>query len=258
MRVALILLTWKRVAHLPASLALLAQQSDQDFAAYVLNNNPDAREAVDRAVAGCPRPVEVVHWPHNGGVMARHELAGALKDQYDYFLFIDDDLLFTHQFVRTLKAEAAPDEIVGWWAWSIGLRYWNRHRVAPGAAAGYVGGGATIVPAALYDERFFAIPDHFRDLDDLWMSAQFQARGGRLRASRAHACMEIHDDHALVNRVAVMKNRFCAELRGAYGYPRVSLRAEMGYWSEKLRAIARTGPVAYFRPARRALSPARR
>jgi glycosyltransferase involved in cell wall biosynthesis len=174
---AIVMCTWQRLAKLPQTLDLLAQQTDQNFTFYIWNNNVEIASDVERYVTQATLPVNVRHSEANIGGFGRFYYAHELRTQgYPYVIFIDDDQIFDTDMVKNFRTEACPDIFTGWWAWHFVAHgsYWLRRRVKrTGEAAHYVGTCGMIMDTTLFEhEDFFTdCPEKYRlGIEDLWLS----------------------------------------------------------------------------------------
>lgn len=222
-RVAVILLTWKRIQNLSSTLLYLSHQDLACFDTYLWNNNPSASSEVDSVVSLASIDVHVIHSSSNEGCIARHRLAFSLRQTYTHFVFIDDDQQFESDCLATLLSESNYNTLVGWWAWNLGSKYWIRKRVKPGQSANYLGCGMTIIPSSFYEPDFFDVPCQYMSLDDLWCSVYAGIKGYQLRASKVKVTMNGDDDSALYLPLYDLKQEFAEWARQRYGLPKVNL-----------------------------------
>jgi hypothetical protein len=173
-RTPVIMAVWKRVARLPRTLELLADQ-DAPATLYVWNNNRREAGSVDRVLRGSPIPAQSFHCPRNIGCFGRFYLARELAGVHDAVLFIDDDQEFGRTMVADQLASLEPQSLAGWWAFTYrpgAQTYAERDRVEePLAPADYVGVGGMVAEASVFtDPGLFRCPRRYWFVDDIWLS----------------------------------------------------------------------------------------
>lgn len=203
---------WNRPSRLAETLAML---DAQDYPAGVRlclwnNNRRDHRGYVTalaeyQAKGGSTR-VDLVKSPFNLGSMARFYWARKLA-QSGYsgpVIVIDDDENIETTFVSTAIALYKPDVVAAWWAFFIGVSYWERGYAEVGGQVDHIGPGGMVCTAELFldDEFFELLPDRFWLMDDIWMSHFAKTRGYTLAKLPVDITMvmeETNQYHSLVS-----------------------------------------------------------
>jgi hypothetical protein len=173
-RVPIVMCTWKRIARLPRTLEMLAEQ-DTPATLHVWNNNRREAERLDALLARSPIPAQSIHCSRNIGCFGRFYLARDLAHAHDAILFIDDDQDFGRSMVADQLASFTSSSLAGWWAFTYrpGARsHGERVRVeTPLQHADYVGVGGMVADASIFTEpELFRCPRRYWFVDDIWLS----------------------------------------------------------------------------------------
>lgn len=203
---------WNRPSRLTETLAML---DAQDFPAgvrlYLWNNKRSAHRQYLSVLAqyeasGGSTLVDLVKSPFNLGSMARFYWARKLA-QTGYtgpVIVIDDDEDFETSFVSTAVAHYRPDMVTAWWAFFIGVSYWERGYAVVGGPVDHIGPGGMVCSAELFlnDEFFRLLPDRFWLMDDIWLSHFARTRGyglAKLPVDITMVMEETNQYHSLVS-----------------------------------------------------------
>lgn len=173
LKFAVIMCTYKRIALIPYTLKLLNQQSDTDFDLIIWNNNQEVKDFSSiYGQTDYNYNIKVINYQQNIGGIGRFYAANQHTDQYDYFIFIDDDQQFDQKLVETFKQEAAEKTVTGWWAWKILDNYHTRVPLQLQEDGDYIGTGGMVVPSGVFreEELFKLIPTKYLFIEDLWLS----------------------------------------------------------------------------------------
>lgn len=172
-KVAVIMCTFRRLDILPKTLDLLKNQTDTDFDLYIWNNNQEVRDLQPlNAKNHYPFRIECHHSSYNTGGIGRFYQCQKISDEYEYAIFIDDDQRFDPFLIETLKKEAKPKVISGWWAYKIWGNYNQRTRCHSRQEADYIGTGGMVCPMEIFKNEglFRDIPEEYIFIEDLWLS----------------------------------------------------------------------------------------
>jgi len=168
--------TYKRLDLLPKTLQMLESQIDKGFDLYIWNNNQKIKD-LDSMIntnpqVKCSFQIMYHNSPENVGGIGRFYYTKTICDKYGFVIFIDDDQIFDKHFILTLREEAKPNVLSGWWAYRILGNYNQRERSLPYQEADYVGTGGMICPTQIFgDPRLYEeIPKKFIFIEDLWLS----------------------------------------------------------------------------------------
>ncbi|WP_165065979.1 glycosyltransferase family 2 protein [Marisediminicola senii] len=204
---------WNRPARLRETLALL---DAQDYAGgvrlYLWNNkrrdHPLYLRALREYVAdGGTTRVELVKSPFNLGSIARFYWARklALAGYTGPVIVIDDDENFDETFVSTAIAHYRPEAVTAWWAFFIGVSYWERGYSVVGGQVDHIGPGGMVCAASIFldDEFFTQLPDRFWLMDDIWLSHYAKTRGLTLAKLPVEITMVLEETNQYHSMVAV-------------------------------------------------------
>ena len=112
MKLAAIILSYKRPTNIPLVISSLLEDGMKPRDIYVFNNNPDISLEIKEA--------NVINSEKNLGCRVRHALALALD--YTHFLFIDDDLAIKPGTIDGFKkySEIFPEAVLGYFGSILG------------------------------------------------------------------------------------------------------------------------------------------
>ena len=179
LKLAVLLLTWKRPDLLDKALETLAMQTYGDFTLFISNANKEITEIVDQKVAKYQgkMEIEVIHTSNDRKGFRRFDLSKKLHAEgYDVMMFIDDDVRFSARYVEVAMSQYEPESYKSWWAWRLnGKPYKNpedRTRVQSlNERVDYCGTGVSIMDISIFSHE--ALFDHPKDalhIEDLWLS----------------------------------------------------------------------------------------
>lgn len=191
--VAVVTCVWKRPERLRYTLDMLACQSEP-VDVLLINNNAELEELVDRHVENTDADIRVWHNGENRGPYARLEVMHECRDEYEWFVWVDDDLRFGCRLVEQWMLQRVSDTLMGWKGFNFAGHYWERAQVTAGELCDYLLGSNVLVPArAMRDDGVLDLPREYRlCCDDLWLS--FYAShvlGMPLRAGKADVSINI-------------------------------------------------------------------
>lgn len=196
-KIAVVLLTWKRMNHITGILDNLAAQTYKDFDVVISNGNMVNKyinlvEAKGRAFDG-KLNVFVRHDGNEFFAFRRLFVGRALAEAgYDIVFFLDDDVNVPSNYVEKCLNQYEPKTYQSGFAWKLfngGENYYSdRERVWDREArVQYCGTGVSMIDAKLFleDNLIFKAPLGALKIEDLWMSFYvdhiLRKRGWRLR-----------------------------------------------------------------------------
>lgn len=176
-RVAIILLSWKRPESLIELVSQLHSQTYQDFDTYVSNSSEDLDHIamLDLALKNQDRTY-LVHEDNQYSCFRRFNIARSLASDYDIFIFLDDDVKISNNFVKDSIAQYSPKTYFSWYVWQFlkgGQEYHKRIRVRDHYTDIHYGGpGISMVDSELFEqpEFFNVVGKQAYEIDDLWIS----------------------------------------------------------------------------------------
>ena len=179
LKVAVLLLTWKRPELLKKALETLAIQTYSNFTLFISNANDEIVDRVNSEVKPFEDKMEinVIHASNERKGFRRFDLSKELhKEGYDTILFIDDDVRFSARHVEIALSQYEPNSYKSWWAWRLNGKPYkepeDRTRVeAKGERVDYCGTGVSIVDISIFShEELFNHPPDGLHIEDLWLS----------------------------------------------------------------------------------------
>jgi len=179
LKVAVLLLTWKRPELLKKALETLAIQTYSNFTLFISNANTEIVDRVNSEVQPFTdkMDINVIHTSNERKGFRRFDLSKELhKEGYDTILFIDDDVLFSARHVEIALSQYEPNSYKSWWAWRLNGKPYkrpeDRTRVeSKGERVDYCGTGVSIVDISIFShEELFDHPPDGLHIEDLWLS----------------------------------------------------------------------------------------
>lgn len=182
MKVAVVLLTWKRPESLKRTLNRLLKQSYNDFDVYVSNGNleEDVISLVEKSCKDCELRGLRVKLSHDGNELftfRRFTVGRNLANQgYEVILYLDDDVFFNTRYIEMCLAQYKPKTYSSGYAWSFyhgGSSYYkHRTRVWNNKTKiHYCGTGYSMIDASIFlEDDLFNPPEGAQKIEDLWLS----------------------------------------------------------------------------------------
>lgn len=176
MKIGLILVTHSRPELLRKQMRMLQAQTRQDFDLIVTHGNPDNWKQIRQTVKQY-RPGSTLRLDGNELYSFRRiVVANELANNYDVYLFLDDDVTIPANYVQQCVQQFEPGTYKSWWAWKLNGKPYqkleDRTRITqPGIKVPYGGTGVAMVDAKLCTlPELFAYPEHAPRMEDLWFS----------------------------------------------------------------------------------------
>jgi GT2 family glycosyltransferase len=111
-KVAIVMLTWKRLDSLPKSLEMLSGQTNKDFDLYISNSNPDETLTVEKMVEPFKEKINITLTHDSNEMYSFRRLhigrTLALKG-FDVVLFLDDDVAIPTNYVEQCLSYFEPN-----------------------------------------------------------------------------------------------------------------------------------------------------
>jgi glycosyltransferase involved in cell wall biosynthesis len=178
-KIAIVMLTWKRLDSLPKSLEMLSNQTSKWFDLYVSNSNLDEASTVEKMVEPFKEKLSITLTHDSNEMYSFRRLhigrKLALKG-FDAVLFLDDDVVIPTNYVEQCISYFEPKSYKSAYAWQFlnnGQNYYRgRVRItSPESKVHYCGTAVSIVDAKIFlnDDLLFASKDAYQ-IEDLWMS----------------------------------------------------------------------------------------
>lgn len=189
-KVAIIILTWKRISALKHTLKELNNQTYKDFTVYITNGNLNEKQkGVVEKHANFFKDTMKIRLSHDGnGWMSfrRYLIAQKLaKEGFDIIMWLDDDINIPRTYVETCLSHYEPQTYKSGFAWYFeqnGRDYYKkRKRVNDNKTIiHYCGSGVSMADASIFlDEAIFDnLPDEAINIEDLWFSYYVHTKPG--------------------------------------------------------------------------------
>jgi glycosyltransferase involved in cell wall biosynthesis len=189
-KVAIILLTWKRISGLKHTLKALNDQTNKDFTLYISNGNDDEKQkAVVEKHANFFKDTMKIRLSHDGNnwLSFRRMLIGQklAKEGFDIIMFLDDDIEIPPTYVETCLSHYEPKTYKSGFAWQFthhGQDYYKkRKRIANHTdRVHYNGTAVSMMDASIFldDALVKDFPAEALYIEDLWLSYYVDTKPG--------------------------------------------------------------------------------
>lgn len=218
-KVAIVMLTWKRVHSLHKTLEELDSQTFKDFKFIISNSNEAESEAVESIVRRFKGGLDVtIRQDSNEDFSFRRMYIGRqLAEQgYEVIMFLDDDVSIPEDYVRRALAQYEPKTFKSYYAWRFWIpkpqnyykertrKYDNSEKIH------YCGTGASMIDATFFleDGLVSKAPREAYKIEDLWMSyyADHVLNWKLKYLNMSDVEIGGRDDHALHRQI--LKNKY--------------------------------------------------
>jgi len=182
MKVAVVLLVWKRYGRLRRTLNMLLRQTYREFDTYVSNGNLNENivgltETICEDYKKRGLDVNLSHDGNEIFTFRRFTIGKKLAEAgYDIVMYIDDDVAFNTQYIENSLAQYEPETYSSGYAWSFyrkGSNYYkHRTRVWDNKTKiHYCGTGMSMIDASIFlQDGLFNAPEGAKKIEDLWLS----------------------------------------------------------------------------------------
>lgn len=169
--ITIISCVWNRPEKLKSFLQKLTKQTNQNFCLYLINNNKNLKDFVNNTLLNTHYIFDLtcIHNEINSGPFSRIQLMTQIKNEHDYFLFIDDDAIFDETLIEQWERQLEPNKIKGWNGFNFTGNYWQRVTVAAYDTCEYLWGSNLLIPAKLITQDMLHLPEIYWHCDDLWL-----------------------------------------------------------------------------------------
>jgi len=187
LRVAVVLLTWKRYPYLKFTLDKLFKQTYKDFDVFVSNGNlrNRATATIEKYVNHYSKQGMNITLTHDGNDMyafRRFTVGKRIAEAgYDVVMFIDDDVTFPLTYVARCLEQYEPKSYKSGFAWVLhhkGSSYY-KHRTRKWdneEQVHYCGTGFSMIDASIFLDNNLTkkAPEAALKIEDLWLSYYVQ------------------------------------------------------------------------------------
>lgn len=179
--VVVVILTWKRLQNLKNTIRMLQQQTFKKFDVAISNGDLSKSDLVDRHAALGRRSGMRLEVSHDGNDLysfRRFHVARRYAQMgYKRVVFLDDDIVFSKNYVRECIRQSEPMSYTSGYAWRFlngGEDYYNlRTRVTDNnQRIHYCGAGVSVLDASIFlnDGLIDDAPETAYKIEDLWLS----------------------------------------------------------------------------------------
>jgi glycosyltransferase involved in cell wall biosynthesis len=179
-KVAVVLLTWKRITNLRGTLNKLNLQTYKNFDVYISNGNNDPNKiAIINKIVSYFSNLRITLSNDGNDLYSfrRITVAKSLAEQgYTVILYIDDDVSISHRYIETCMNQYEPKTYKSGYTWVLynkGQSYYrNRQkRKDNNKTINYCGTGASMIDASVFlEDGLLKYPDGALKIEDLWLS----------------------------------------------------------------------------------------
>jgi glycosyltransferase involved in cell wall biosynthesis len=183
MKIAVVLLTWKRLKLLNYSLLQLRKQTFSEFDVFVSNANlaPSSRRTVEQIAKYYSNKGLRVNVRHDGNKLFAFRRFAIGRDLYeagyDVVLFIDDDIKFSTKYIQQCIEQYEPRTYKSGFTWVFyngGKDYYRfRKRVfSNDHPIHYAGTGISMIDASIFADPSLIdnAPEGSLHIEDVWLS----------------------------------------------------------------------------------------
>lgn len=179
MKTTVVLLTWQRINNLRRMLAALSSQTYKDFDVVITNANLDKSSLVEKQAKVFANRLDItVRHDGNDEYAFRRFTVGRdlAKSGTDLVIFLDDDILFSFNYIENCVRQYYPQSYQSYFAWRFfnnGRDYYkyrtrkfdNEERIH------YCGTGVGMIDASIFlEDGLFKKPKEAVLVEDLWLS----------------------------------------------------------------------------------------
>lgn len=182
-KVAVVLLTWQRIANLKHTLKVLSEQTYKDFDVYISNANLPRQAGVDKYANFYKDKLNITVSHDGNDVFAfRRMFIGnkLAKEGTEIILFIDDDVTFPKTYIENCLKHYEPKSYKSGFTFIFhenGQNYYGaRTRISdPAVKVNYCGTGVSMIDASIFlEDGLIHPPEHLLrgalKIEDLWLS----------------------------------------------------------------------------------------
>lgn len=173
--IAVVLTTYRRLENLSKTYKNLIEQTNNNFDLYICDNSkndPHLLNTTKKMSKKFNFNLFIKEYKNQYNIFSRYFLAKEIaKEKYKMIVFIDDDQIIPESFIDDCYNQYEEDSIKSFYAHFVEGDYWKKIEIGLGEEANYLGGGGLLCNPELFRrEDFFACPERYYILDDLWLS----------------------------------------------------------------------------------------
>jgi glycosyltransferase involved in cell wall biosynthesis len=174
-KTAVILLTYRRLEYFYRSSECLINQTNKDFDFYI-SNNSDKKDKlvglVKKFLGKSDINIYVKDYNNEFKPFSRFIMAQDLAlEGYEKIIFIDDDEIFSPQFIQDCYDQYEETSVKTFWAHKIEKVYKRKIKLEGNELGNYAGPGGLVCSSKVFlGDELFDCPEKYWIVDDLWLS----------------------------------------------------------------------------------------
>lgn len=174
-KTALILCTYIRLENFSKTAECLLSQTNIDFDIYICNNSDKEEKLlglVKKYLFESGHNIFIKNYYNDFKAFARFMLAQELAlEGYEKIIFIDDDEIFSPQFIQDCYDQYEENSVKSFWAHKVEKKYNKKIKLEKEEIGNYAGTGGLVCSSSLFlNDDFFDCPEEYWIVDDLWLS----------------------------------------------------------------------------------------
>jgi hypothetical protein len=220
-RVAVILLTWKRLHLIKKTLAELEDQTFKNFDLYISHGDVATEKTFKKELKRFMDVLNIKYCVENNDnfCFRRYEIARKNAKDYDIFFFLDDDVTIPKNYIEKSIKQFYKKSYQSGYAHSFitdppnykdRLRHHKKNK-----NVGYCGAGMSMIDSSIFENKNFfdnpIIKNNYK-FDDIWLSYFSWSLGWKLDYLDSGAVLGGDDDVAMYQKIMDEKNIFLKEL----------------------------------------------
>jgi hypothetical protein len=228
-KVAVVLLTWKRIPDLKHTLGNLDKQTFKEFDVYISNGNLDPNKiaTIEKyAKFFVNLNIKIINSGNDLYTFRRLVLGKELAEKgYEIILYIDDDVSFSEKYIAVCLEQYEPKTYKSGYAWHFfngGKSYYKgrERRTDNKKPIHYCGTSLSMIDSSIFLEHgLFDYPEGALKIEDLWLSyyAQHVLGWSLMYMNTDRAVVHGRDEVALFREVRkenINKDEFLKRLVG--------------------------------------------
>jgi len=174
-KTAVIFLTYRRLEYFRRTAECLISQTNKDFDFYISNNSNDndrLTKLITKFLGTEEINIYVKDYYNEFKPFSRFIMAQDLAlEGYEKIIFIDDDEIFSPQFIQDCYDQYEEDSVKTFWGHKIEKVYKRKVKLEGNELGNYAGPGGLVCSSKVFlGEELFQCPEQYWIVDDLWLS----------------------------------------------------------------------------------------
>lgn len=174
-KTALIFSTYIRLEYFIKTAECLKNQTNRDFDFYICNNSDKDSKLVGlvkKFLSNSGINIYIKNYYNEFKPFSRFIMAQDLAiEGYEKIIFLDDDEIFSPQFIQDCYDQYEEDAVKTFWAHKIEKVYKRKIKLEKEELGNYAGPGGLVCSARLFlGDELFHCPEKYWIVDDLWLS----------------------------------------------------------------------------------------